>query len=119
MKLSYKTSDTIKRLLLGILFLGAGIGYIGKALGYFEFTVFYDGWWTIFFLLPAVFTMLDHGINTSNTMVFALGVYFLASAQGWIDFPLTWPIVLAVFCICIGLKLIFRKKVITYEREFF
>lgn len=110
---------TIRRAALGILFLAVGFGYLGKALGFWDFTIFFPGWWTMFLIIPSIYSMLGYGIHIGNSFVALLGTYFLLSANDIISISLTWPIVLAIVCICIGLKLIFGKKVTYYDFKFF
>lgn len=99
----------MKTKVLGILFLACGIGYFGAAVDLWDFSIFFSGWWTLFLIIPGILSMLDEGIHFGNTFIVLLGVYFLGSANDWINFELSWPIIASLICIGIGLQLLLGK----------
>ena len=66
---------------MGILVVVVGFALMGNALGVWEVDVFFDGWWTIFLILPAVSSMLNSGVNAGNSILLALGVALLLEQQ--------------------------------------
>lgn len=108
-------SNVMKRVIWGILLIAIGLGYLGQVMGYWYFTLFFPGWWTMLLILPALYTMIDHGISFWSMVVLFFGSYYLAEANGWIDFKLTIPIVASVGCICLGLRILFARRVKWYD----
>ena len=53
----------VKRILWGLVFVAIGIGYLGTQLDWWDFTIFFPGWWTMLLILPALYSMLDHGLH--------------------------------------------------------
>lgn len=106
-----------KRIAAGIMFLGIGIGYLGTQLKWWDFTIFFPGWWSLFLILPGLASIWEYGVYISNTSMVLLGSYFLARANHWMDVRLSFPIVMGVVCICIGLRLLCKRRVKWYEHQ--
>ena len=92
----------VKRILWGLVFVAIGIGYLGTQLDWWDFTIFFPGWWTMLLILPALYSMLDHGLHFYNIFTVLAGCYFLADAN-------------AIICIAIGLRLLCTRRVRWYE----
>lgn len=103
-----------RRIIIGIIFLAIGIGYLGEQLNWWQFTIFFPGWWTLLLIIPALLSILEYGINFTALCMIAFGSYFLAERNGWIDYQLTFPIIMAVVCICIGIRLLFTRRIKWY-----
>lgn len=103
-------------IILGLLLLVSGIGYLGNAFDLWNFTVFFDGWWTLFLIIPALYSMIKSGIKVVNTLVLVGGLYYLLLNQGIITFEITIPMLVACILILIGINLLFpRKKQIRFD----
>lgn len=107
--------NKIRRVLTGLVFIGIGIGYIGTQFKWWDFTIFFPGWWSLFLILPAVYSMFDYGIRFSNVCIGCIGFYYLLQANDLITVRLTFPMIMAIGCICIGIKLMFVRRVTWYE----
>lgn len=72
-------------LLIGVVFLIFGGGYVvARLLGY-DPPFFFDGWWTLFLMIPAVISMVETGVHVGNSIILVVGLLLLAGAQGWIE----------------------------------
>lgn len=109
-KIGFRT----KRIICGLLLITIGLAYLGAQIGYWNFTLFFPGWWTMFLIIPAIYSMLEYGIYFSNVWMVLIGGYFLASANHWIDSSMTFPIFMAISCICIGIRLLCTRRVKWY-----
>ena len=47
----------VKRILWGLVFVAIGIGYLGTQLDWWDFTIFFPGWWTMLLILPALYSI--------------------------------------------------------------
>lgn len=67
----------ISTIIIGLLFLAAGVAVGGSMLGYFDFHISLDGWWTLFLIVPALLAIAQGGINVGNIVLLAVGVILL------------------------------------------
>jgi predicted membrane protein len=102
----------IGTIIVGILFLAAGIALGGSLLGYFDFRVNLDGWWTLFLIIPALIAIAQGGINAGNIILLGVGVVLLLNAQGVIPHGFTWKLILPVVLLAVGFQLIFGNMFI-------
>lgn len=100
-------NHTLKYKLFGLLFLAVGVGYLGEQMNLWSFSIFFPGWWTLFLIIPAFFSMLENGIHVGNGLVLLFGGYYLLYANDFIDIRLTWGLIFALGCILCGIKLVF------------
>lgn len=105
---------SIAPLLFGILFILAGLGFLGNALFDWNFNIMFDGWWTLFIIVPSFVSILANGPRSFNIIAFLIGVLLLLSRQlpHFFDYRYTGITIVAVVIIGIGISLIssfFRK----------
>ncbi len=94
-----------RRDFLGIVLLALGVILLLNAFHIFSFNIFFDGWWTLFLIIPAAVSMSRTGLTAGNAVLMVIGIGFLLTEQGW-DFR--GYIVPALF-IVIGLVILFKK----------
>lgn len=99
----YKLSN----LLWGLAFIVAGIGFAGNAFNLWDFSLFFDGWWTVFIIVPCTISILENGFHISNTIGLAIGVLLLLSAQQVIDRDILGKAIFPIILILIGISIIF------------
>lgn len=100
-------------IVLGLLFLVIGGGYLAEVLGIIsEFTIFFDGWWTLFIIVPCFCGLLGRGGEKIGYLIgIAIGLFFLLAAQDVLDSSKLWALIVAAVFILIGLNLILPKKI--------
>jgi len=96
---------------IGLLFLIVGFLYACSALDIIHFTIFFPGFWTLFLIVPCFYGLFKKGEDkTGYVLGLVIGICFLINAQDFsfhIDFG---PMLLALLCLAIGIKLIFPSK---------
>ncbi len=99
-------------IILGLLFLLIGGGYLAEVFGLIdEFTIFFDGWWTLFIIIPCFCGLLGkEGGKVGYLIGIAIGLFLLLSAQDVLDGDKLWALLLAAICVLIGVNLILPKK---------
>ena len=107
----------MKSRIIGLLFLAVGIGYLGGAMDWWDFSIFFPGWWTLFLIIPAVFSFFEDGFNFGNGCVFILGVYLLCSANDWISIRLTWGMLVAIGLILLGCRMIIGDSFLRFKHS--
>jgi len=93
------------RNLLGLVLVALGIVLLLQVFNVIEGNLFFDGWWTLFLIIPAIVSMSRTGFSVGNTILLVLGVGFLLQEQGW---NLKGYLVPAIF-IVLGIGILFRK----------
>lgn len=96
------------RILLGLILVLAGVGYAGNALHLWHFGLFFDGWWTLFIIVPCLLSIVDHGFEAGNVAGLVLGLMLFISAQGLVSWHTMVRLLFPGILICIGVGLIFR-----------
>lgn len=99
-----------------IILLGVLIG--AKAFGA-DFNIFFDGWWTLFIIIPSAIGLLEKGNRTGSAIGLSIGVLLLLAAQDIIRWNMFGKLIVAVIFVAIGLKLIFdegrRNKTVEFH----
>ncbi|MEG1931597.1 MAG: LiaF-related protein [Pygmaiobacter sp.] len=100
----------IGSILWGLVFIVAGVGFAGNAFELWNFNLFFDGWWTLFILIPAAISMIQQGPNTGNSIWMIIGIVLLLSAQDIIDSHLVGKLFFPIILVMIGLSILFGSR---------
>lgn len=95
-----------KNIIYGLIFIALGIIFGLNSLGYTEIDLFFDGWWTLFIIIPAFAGLFLEREKIGNLFCLAIGVFLLLCSQGLIEFSWAWKIFVPVVIVVIGLKLL-------------
>ena len=98
----------IKPIVWGIAIIALGIIFGANALGLFTLNVFFDGWWTLFIIIPSIISLFTDKEKFSSLAFLATGIILLLAAQNVFSYEVAWKTILAVFLIMIGLSIIFK-----------
>lgn len=94
-------------IITGAVLLLLGLFIVLKAVGLIEFSLFFDGWWTVFIIVPCLVGIINsRGARTPFVIGLGVGVLLLCCSQGWIRWGMFAPTLLAVVLVVIGLRLI-------------
>ena len=76
----------------------------------FEITsieIFFDGWWTLFIIVPSLVGLFNGHDKTANIIGLLIGTSLLLSCRNIIDFDIMWKLAVPVIIAVIGIKMIF------------
>lgn len=76
--------------------------------GITNINIFFDGWWTLFIIVPCFIGLFKEREKTGNIIGLAIGVVFLLCCQDMIDFETVWKLLVPTILIIIGVSLIFK-----------
>ncbi len=97
-----------KPIIWGIAIIALGVIFGGNAIGLFNLNVFFDGWWTLFIIVPSVISLITEREKIASLGFLATGIILLLAAQDVFSYDVAWKAILAIFLILIGLGIIFK-----------
>ncbi len=97
-----------KPIIWGIAIIALGVIFGSNAIGLFNLNVFFDGWWTLFIIVPSVISLITEKEKIASLGFIAVGVILLLAAQNVFSYDVAWKACLAIFLILIGLSLIIK-----------
>lgn len=104
----YDMENKASNFLWGALLIVAGVILGGNFMGFWEFDIFFDGWWTLFIIIPCAISIITGGSNFGNIFGLLVGVALLVHMQGFFDFDLFfdgwWTLFIIVPCIASIIK---------------
>ena len=114
-----KKANTV---IIGILFIIVGLIIGLNSFGITNINVFFDGWWTLFIIIPAINGIIADDEKLGSIIWLVVGVVLLLVCQDMISFDIVWKLMLPLILVFIGLSIIFGGKVKegtnNKEREF-
>jgi len=100
--------NKISNSILGLIFIVVGIGFLGNTIWDWNFTIFFDGWWTLFIIVPCFYSIIRSGANVGNLIGIGVGGILLLRAQDIIEYNTARKIILPAIFIFIGISIIFQ-----------
>ena len=94
--------------LCGVFLIIIGLIIGGNALGITNINIFFDGWWTVFIIVPCFIGLFKENEKTGNVIGLLIGIALLLGCQNILDFDLIWKLSLPTILIMIGLSIIFK-----------
>ena len=98
-----------KKLIWGFLFILAGVLLILHRLNVLNVDIFFNGWWTLFIIIPSFIGLLTDKDKLSNLFVLLIGVFLLLGVNNIIDINLLLKLIFPIILIFIGLSIIFNN----------
>ncbi len=102
-----KVSD----IMWGLILIIIGVILGGNALDIFNINLFFDGWWTLFIIVPTFIGLVTERDKTGNIIGLIIGLLLLLSCRGLFDFKLIWKLIFPLIFVIIGLSLIFKNNI--------
>lgn len=102
--------NKISNVLWGIILIIIGIILGLNALEITNIDVFFDGWWTLFIIVPSINGIIKDKDKVGNIFGLFIGIAVLLICQNIIDFDLLWKLIIPTALILVGLSLIFKSN---------
>ena len=99
-----KTSN----ILWGLILIAVGVILALKALDIAEINIFFDGWWTLFIIIPCGVGLFTEREKTGNIIGIVFGVLLLLCCQDILSFSMLWKLVVPAIIVIVGLKLVLK-----------
>lgn len=98
----------------GIVLVAAGVIFGLNALHIADIDLFFEGWWTLFIIVPCTVGLFTEREKTGNLIGLLIGVGLLLWQREIVSFSLLWKLVLPCAVVILGLRLLlgalFGKK---------
>ena len=94
--------------LWGIVLIAIGIIIGVNSLGIAPINIFFDGWWTLFIIVPCFIGLFKEREKTGNIIGLIIGIVLLLCCQGLLNFDLIWKLALPTILVIIGISFIFK-----------
>jgi len=95
------------KIVLGIVLVLAGVLFALNALELMQIDIFFDGWWTLFIIVPCTIGLFTEREKTGNLIGVAIGILLLLACQDILSFSVVWKLIVPGIIVLAGLKLIF------------
>ena len=98
----------IRNTLWGIVLIVLGVIIGGNALGITNINIFFNGWWTLFIIIPCFIGLFKEREKTGSIIGLIIGIVLLLCCQDILNFDLIWKLIIPIVLVVIGLSFIFK-----------
>ena len=95
-----------KSILWGIILIAAGVVWALSALDLVKVEIFFDGWWTLFIIVPSAISLFTSSEKVDAAIGLAVGVILLLCARDVLSYGMVMKLVVPAIIVLIGLKMI-------------
>ena len=100
--------NKVSNYLWGLVFIIVGVIFGLNSVGLTNINVFFDGWWTLFIIVPSFIGLFKDKDRNSNLIGLIIGVCLLLGCLDLISFELIWKLMIPAILVLIGLSFIFK-----------
>lgn len=101
---------TPSNLIWGIIFIILGVGFGGEAMNWWDFNIFFAGWWALIIVILSVVNIVQNGPRTGNIIWLVIGGMLFLGQQRIVDFDVIGKLIVPIIFVLIGLSIIFRNS---------
>lgn len=94
------------KILWGLALVVVGLLLSINALGFAHIDIFFDGWWTLFIIVPSFIGLFGDEDKFGSLVGLIVGIALLLSAQGFISFGLIFKLIIPFIIVVIGLSIL-------------
>lgn len=103
----------IKNIIWGIILIAVAILLVLNSFTDLNFDIFFDGWWTLFIIVPSISGLFEKKDKTDSIFGLIIGVVLLLCAQNVIEWGMIWKLIFPIMIAVAGIKMIisaFQKR---------
>ena len=102
---------TGKSIIWGFALVIFGILLGLKSLSIIDFNIFFDGWWTLFIIVPCFIGVISDKDKTGSIIGLVMGILLLLGSQDVVSFDTVGKLVLPIILVIVGLSLLFKNAI--------
>lgn len=99
-----------RNLFWGIVLIVVGILFLGRNMNWWNFSIFFEGWWTLFLIVPSIISLVRKESMGTSFLILVLGVLMLLASQEVIEWSTIWKVFLPIIIMVVGLSIIFGNR---------
>lgn len=105
--------EKFSKVLWGLVFIAIGIIIGMNALGITSINIFFDGWWTLFIIIPCFIGLFENEKEgkVGNIIGMVIGVALFLATREIISFEIIAKMILPLILVAIGLSMIFNETI--------
>ena len=100
--------NKLRAIIWGLAIIALGVIFGGNALGIFSIDIFFDGWWTLFIIVPSFISLITEKQKLVSLVCLSAGVLLLLASQNYFTYEVAGKVILAIFLVAAGLMIIFK-----------
>lgn len=102
----------ISKILWGLVFIIIGVVIGTNSLGITNINIFFDGWWTLFIIIPCFIGLFNEREGKIGNLIgLLIGVSLLLATRGLLELEIIIKMIIPITFICIGLSMIFNNTI--------
>ena len=86
--------------------MAVGVILTLNAFGVANVDIFFDGWWTLFIIVPCVIGLFTDYDKSGHLIGICIGVFLLLCCQDVLNFDMFWKLLVPAIIVIIGVKMI-------------
>ena len=98
-----------------LIFIGIILGL--NAFGITSINIFFEGWWTLFIIIPSLIGLIEDKDKTPSLIFLILGIWLFLASRDLIEFGLLIKLLLPALLIAIGLLIVFKDVLNINNKE--
>ena len=102
--------NNMKSILWGVVLVLLGVLVGTNSLGITNIDIFFDGWWSLFIIIPCFIGLFSNEDKTGNIIGLLVGVILLLGMNNILDLDKIWKLIVPSIIVIIGLSLIFKNS---------
>ena len=103
--------NKMSNFLWGLVFIIVGVIFGLNALEITDIDIFFDGWWTLFIIVPCFIGLFKDSDKDGNLIGLIIGVCLLFGCLDIISFEYIWKLIVPIILVLIGLSFMFKEQV--------
>jgi len=100
-----------RNILWGLVLIIIGLILGGNALGITNIDIFFDGWWTLFIIIPCFIGLFNENEKTGNIIGLLIGIALLLAYRDLLDFRIFVKLLVPLILVILGISLIFKDAI--------
>ena len=98
-----------------LIFIGLILGL--NAFGITNINIFFEGWWTLFIIVPSLIGLIEDNDKTPSLIFLILGIWLFLASRDLIEYGLLIKLLLPALLISVGLLILFKDVLNINNKE--
>ncbi len=102
--------NRMRNILWGLVFVAVGVVFGLNALEITDINLFFDGWWTLFIIVPCTIELFKSHGRLGNIIGIFIGVVLLLACRDVLDIAMIGKLIVPAILVIIGVAFIFKDS---------